>query len=54
MDQALRQRARTPEAVSRTLAAREATRGDRERRQKAGDQLVRSVAADAGMPLERD
>jgi hypothetical protein len=54
MDEALRRRARSPEAVSRTLAAREATRGDRERREKAGDQLMRSVAADAGMPLEKD
>ena len=52
MDQALRRRVEAPAAVSRTQAAREATRDDRESRERAGEALVRSVAADAGMPLE--
>jgi hypothetical protein len=54
MDEALRRRGEAPAAVSRTQAAREATRDDRESRERAGQALVRSVAADAGMPLEND
>ena len=54
MERGLRQRAQSPAAVSRTLAAREATRGHREHRQRAEEALVRSVAAEAGMPLDAD
>jgi len=54
MDEALSRRAKAPAAVSRTQAAREATRDDRESRERAGQALMRSVAADAGMPLEND
>ena len=54
MEQALRRRADSPAAVSRTLAAREATRGHREHRERTSEALARSVAADAGMPLDAD
>jgi polyphosphate kinase 2 (PPK2 family) len=52
MEEALRRRQESPEAVSRTQAARQATREDREHREREGQALVRSVAADAGLPLE--
>jgi len=52
MEEALRRRQESPEAVSRTQAAREATREDREHREREDQARVRSVAADAGLPLE--
>jgi polyphosphate kinase 2 (PPK2 family) len=52
MEEALRRRRQAPETVSRTQAAREATRGQREHRQREDEALVRSVARDAGLPLE--
>ncbi len=52
LEQALAQRERAPAEVSRTRLAREATRVERGRREKAEADLVRSVAKDAGMPIE--
>jgi len=54
MEEALRRRARSPAAVSRTQAAREATRGERETRAQEERVLMRTVAADAGLPLDPD
>lgn len=54
MEEALRRRAEAPTAVSRTQAAREATRDDRQTRERSGQALARTAAADAGMPLEND
>jgi len=54
MEEALRRRAQSPAAVSRTQAAREATRGARETREQAERALMRTVAADAGLPLDPD
>jgi AMP-polyphosphate phosphotransferase len=54
MERGLRRRAQSPAAVSRTVAAREATRDDREQRERMEQALVRSVARDAGMPLDAD
>ena len=54
MEEALRRRAQSPAAVSRTQAAREATRGERETRAQAEKALMRTVAADAGLPLDPD
>jgi len=52
MEEALSRRRESPHTVSRTQAAREATRGEREHRDRQDWALVRSVAADAGLPLE--
>lgn len=54
MEEALRRRQQAPEAVSRTQAAHEATRGQREHRRREDEALVRSVAAAAGLPLEAE
>ena len=54
MEEALRRRRQAPETVSRTQAAREATRGQREHRRTEDEALVRSVAAAAGLPLEAE
>ena len=52
MEEALLRRQQAPEAVSRTHMAEEATRPDRERRDAEGLALARSVAEEAGLPLE--
>ncbi len=52
LEQALEQRRRAPAEVSRTRLAREATRPERERREREEDALVRDVARQAGLPLE--
>ncbi|HEY3120142.1 MAG TPA: hypothetical protein VGL15_05930 [Vicinamibacteria bacterium] len=52
MEGALLRRQQAPEAVSRTQMAAEATRSDRERRDAEGLALARSVAEEAGLPLE--
>jgi polyphosphate kinase 2 (PPK2 family) len=51
MEQALARRRGAPEAVSRTQLAEQATRPERDRRQREQLALVRSVA-EAGLPLE--
>lgn len=52
MEAALKRREEAPAAVSRTHAAREATRGERERRAAEEHTLVMNVAQEAGLPLE--
>ena len=52
MEEALARRKETPAAVSRTHLAEAATRGDRHRRDALERALVRSVAQDAGLPIE--
>jgi len=52
MEEALVHRRQAPEAVSRTHMAEEATRSDRQRRDAEGLALARSVAEEAGLPLE--
>ena len=52
LELALSGRRSAPAQVSRTRLAKDATRVDRERRQRAEAELVRSVAKEAGMPLE--
>jgi AMP-polyphosphate phosphotransferase len=52
MEEALARRKQTPAAVSRTHLAEEATRDTRHRRDEAERALVRSVAKDAGLPIE--
>jgi polyphosphate kinase 2 (PPK2 family) len=52
MEEALARRKQTPAAVSRTHLAEAATRGDRHRRDAVERALVRSVAQDAGLPIE--
>ncbi|HEV8253899.1 MAG TPA: hypothetical protein VGQ78_04030 [Vicinamibacteria bacterium] len=52
MEEALSRRQQSPEAVSRTHMAAEATRSDRERRDAEGLALARSAAEEAGLPLE--
>jgi polyphosphate kinase 2 (PPK2 family) len=52
LERALEQRRRSPAEVSRTRGAREATRQQRAQREREEDALVRSVAREAGMPLE--
>jgi polyphosphate kinase 2 (PPK2 family) len=52
MEEALLRRREAPHTVSRTQAAREATRGEREHRDREDRARVRSVAAAAGLPLE--
>jgi hypothetical protein len=54
MEKGLRRRAQSPAAVSRTVAAREATRDQREHLERAEEALVRSVAREAGMPIDAD
>jgi polyphosphate kinase 2 (PPK2 family) len=54
MEAALQRRQQAPHTVSRTQAAREATRGQREHRRREDEALVRSVAAAAGLPLEAE
>jgi polyphosphate kinase 2 (PPK2 family) len=54
MEKGLRRRAQAPAAVSRTVAAREATRDQREHLAREEEALVRSVARDAGMPLDAE
>jgi polyphosphate kinase 2 (PPK2 family) len=52
MDAALARRREAPADVSRTQAAAAATRSERERREQDERELVRSVAAEAGLPIE--
>ena len=52
MQAALDRRQRTPAAVSRTHLAEEATRADRTRRAQEELARARTVASDAGLPLE--
>ena len=52
LEQALVQRQSAPAEVSRTRLAQETTKVERGRREKAEAALVRSVAKDAGLPLE--
>jgi hypothetical protein len=52
MEEALRHRRAAPAEVSRTSLAHAATRGERERRSREDATLVRSVARDAGLPIE--
>lgn len=52
MEDALRHREAAPAAVSRTHLAKEATKEDRERREKEQIQRVRVVANEAGLPVE--
>jgi polyphosphate kinase 2 (PPK2 family) len=52
MEDALARRQRDPGAVSRSHLAEETTRVERERREHEEAVLVRSVAAEAGLPLE--
>jgi hypothetical protein len=52
MQAVLDRRQRTPAAVSRTHLAEEATRADRTKRAQEDLARARTVASDAGMPLE--
>ncbi len=52
MEEALARRQQAPGVVSRTQLAREALHEQRARREAEEQALVRSVAKDAGMPLE--
>jgi polyphosphate kinase 2 (PPK2 family) len=52
MEEALARRERSPAVVSRTHVAAEATRAERQRRDRTGAARVRAVAAEAGLPLE--
>ena len=52
MEEALARRKQTPAAVSRTHLAEVATRDHRHRREAEEKALVRSVAKDAGLPIE--
>ena len=52
MEEALARRERAPALVSRTHLAAEATRGERQLRDRTEAALVRTVAADAGLPLD--
>ena len=54
MEEALRHRRAAPAEVSRTSLAQAATRGARERRDREEATLVRSVAREAGMPIEEE
>lgn len=52
MEEALARRRQDPGMVSRTRLAKAALRDQREKREAEEQELVRSVAKDAGMPLE--
>jgi hypothetical protein len=52
MEEALARRQQAPGQVSRTHLAREARHDQRAKREAEEQALVRSVAKDAGMPLE--
>lgn len=52
MEDTLRRRQETPAAVSRTRLAAEATRPERARREREGLAKARSVAQEAGLPVE--
>jgi hypothetical protein len=54
LERALEQRRESPAEVSRTRVAREATREQRAQREREEHALVRSVAREAGMPLEEE
>jgi polyphosphate kinase 2 (PPK2 family) len=54
LELALAERQRAPAEVSRTRLAQETTRAAREKRRKSDADLVRSVAREAGLPLEED
>jgi polyphosphate kinase 2 (PPK2 family) len=54
MEEALARRQQAPGLVSRTHLARESGHDERERREAEEQALVRSVAKDAGMPIEDD
>ena len=52
MEEALARRQQAPAAVSRSQLAVAATRNDRERRDKEALERARSVASEAGLPIE--
>jgi polyphosphate kinase 2 (PPK2 family) len=52
MEEALRRRQQAPASVSRTRLAREATRAVREQRAQDDLERTRSVAAEAGLPIQ--
>jgi polyphosphate kinase 2 (PPK2 family) len=52
MEDTLRRRQETPAAVSRTRLAAEATRAERSQREQEGLVKARSVAQEAGLPVE--
>ncbi|MCU0242164.1 MAG: UDP-galactose-lipid carrier transferase [Vicinamibacteria bacterium] len=52
MEEALARRTAAPAAVSRTRLASAATRGERQQREKSDLERARTVAAEAGMPIE--
>jgi polyphosphate kinase 2 (PPK2 family) len=52
MEAALARRREAPASVSRTRAARDSTRAERERREVADLERARTVAAEAGLPME--
>jgi polyphosphate kinase 2 (PPK2 family) len=54
MEAALRHRREAPAEVSRTSLAQAATRGERERRSRESATLARSVARDAGLPIDEE
>jgi polyphosphate kinase 2 (PPK2 family) len=54
MEEALARRRATPAVVSRTQAAIQATRGEREQRAREESALVHDVAREAGLPLEEE
>jgi polyphosphate kinase 2 (PPK2 family) len=54
MEEALKRRQAAPAAVSRTQLAKAATEGERAKRAQEESALVRSVASEAGLPLEQE
>ena len=54
MEETLGRRKETPAAVSRTRLAEEATRAERARREQEGLARARSVAQEAGLPMEEE
>ncbi len=54
MEETLRRRQETPAAVSRTRLAEEATRAERAQREQEGRARARSVAQEAGLPMEEE
>jgi polyphosphate kinase 2 (PPK2 family) len=54
MEQALARRQSAPAAVSRTHLAQDATRAEREKRSREELALMKSVALQAGLPLEEE
>jgi hypothetical protein len=54
MEEALGRRQQTPAAVSRTRLAEEATHAERVQREQEGLARARSVAQEAGLPMEEE